>query len=91
MKTLGAKRNVLAKILVAEYSLLGILAGIIGSSFAALLSYAMCEFVLEIDWRFDAWLFVIGIAATAILVNVVGVAASYGILFKKPLSTLRGQ
>ena len=91
MKTLGAKRGILTKILVAEYSLLGILAGIIASSFAALLSFAMCEFVLEIAWQFDAWLFVIGIAATALLVNVVGVAASYGILFKKPLSTLRGR
>jgi len=91
MKTLGAKRGILTKILVTEYSLLGILAGIIGSSFAALLSYAMCKYVLEIGWQFDAQLFVIGIVATGLLVNVVGVAASYGILFRKPLSTLRGQ
>ncbi len=91
LKTLGAKRGILAAILVTEYSLLGILAGIIGSAFAVMLSYAMCEFVLEINWLFDWNLFAVGIAATAILVTVVGVAASYSILFRKPLSTLRGQ
>jgi putative ABC transport system permease protein len=90
LKTLGAKRPLLGKMLAAEYGILGLLAGAIGSSFAILLSFAVCRYVLEIDWMFDAGLFVLGVVVTMLVVTAVGVAASYGVLFKKPLSILRG-
>ncbi len=48
LKTLGAKRPVLATILFAEYGILGILAGIIGAGFAALLSY--CGFQIHFKY-----------------------------------------
>ncbi len=50
LKTLGAKRKTLAAILFAEYGLLGVLAGIIGAGFAALLSFAVSVYIFEIDW-----------------------------------------
>lgn len=91
LKTLGAPRLTLAAILFGEYSLLGVLAGLIGAAFATLLSYAVSKYILEIAWEFDPLLAVLGVAVTAILVTSVGVMASFDVLFRKPLATLRMQ
>ena len=91
MKTLGARRLTLAAILLSEYGMLGTLSGIIGAVFAILLSYAVSKYLLDIDWSFDTGLFLTGIAVTVAIVVIVGAAASFDVLFKKPLSTLRLQ
>jgi putative ABC transport system permease protein len=91
LKTLGAKRPTLTAILFAEYGLLGILSGLIGAGFATILSFAVSRYVLEIDWEFDPFLTVGGVLATAAIVMLVGAAASFDVLFRKPLSTLRSQ
>ncbi len=91
LKTLGARRTTLAAILFAEYGMLGLLSGIIGSGFAVLLSWAVSRFVMNISWEFDPMLTLIGIVATAGIVMVVGAAASFDVLFRKPLQTLRSQ
>jgi putative ABC transport system permease protein len=91
LKTLGAKRQTLAAILFAEYGLLGILAGIIGAGFATIMSFAVSKYILKIDWEFDFVLLVLGVSITAILVMLVGAIASFDVLFRKPLATLRSQ
>jgi putative ABC transport system permease protein len=91
LKTLGARRSTLATILFAEYGLLGLLAGMIGAGFAVLLSWAVATYVMDIEWEFDARLTLVGVAVTALIVVVVGVAASFDVLFRKPLGTLRSQ
>lgn len=91
LKTLGAKRATLAAILLAEYGLLGVLAGLIGTGFATALSYAVSIYVFDIEWSFDPLLTILGVVITALLVMVVGAAASFDVLFRKPLTTLRGQ
>ncbi len=91
LKTLGAKRSTLAIILLTEYGLMGLLSGMIGAVFAILLSYCVSRFVLEIDWMFDPVLTLIGIITTAMLVMLVGSIASFDVLFRKPLATLRSQ
>jgi putative ABC transport system permease protein len=91
LKTLGARRVTLSTILLAEYGLLGILAGLIGATFATGLSYAVSKYIFDIDWRFDPALTAAGIAVTAILVTLVGALASFDVLFRKPLGTLRSQ
>lgn len=91
LKTLGAKRATLATILFAEYGLLGILAGIIGASFANVLSFAASKYLFDIGWEFDWSLTVLGVVITAILVMLVGAAASFDVLFRKPLAILRSQ
>ncbi len=91
LKTLGAKRPTLAAILLAEYGLLGFLAGIIGATFAAALSFAVSRYIFDIDWEFDYWLILSGILITTVLVMFIGVVASFDVLFRKPLATLRSQ
>jgi len=91
LKTLGAKRKILAAILFAEYGLLGVLAGIIGAGFATILSFAVSKYLFKIDWEFDFALLISGVVITAVLVMLVGAIASFDVLFRKPLATLRSQ
>jgi len=91
LKTLGAKRLTLSTILFAEYGILGILAGIIGAVFATALSWAVSKYIFDIDWQFDFSLTILGILITAFLVTIVGALASFDVLFRKPLATLRSQ
>ncbi|MBX3289574.1 MAG: ABC transporter permease [Acidobacteria bacterium] len=91
LKTLGAGRAKLAMMLVAEYGLLGMLAGMIGAVFAAVLSFAVSRFILNIEWEFDPVLLAAGTLITALVVLIVGTVSSFDVLFRKPLGTLRSQ
>jgi hypothetical protein len=46
---------------------------------------------MNISWEFDPLLTLTGVAATAAIVMLVGAAASFDVLFRKPLQTLRSQ
>ncbi len=91
LKTMVAKRKTLAAILFAEYGLLGLLAGIIGAGFATVLSYAVSKYLFKIEWEFDFGLVITGVLITTVLVMLVGAVASFDVLFRKPLATLRSQ
>ncbi|MFL6333923.1 MAG: ABC transporter permease [Pyrinomonadaceae bacterium] len=91
LKTLGAERRVLLTIMLAEYGLLGLVAGLVGAAAANGLSYAVSRYVFEIDWAFAPLLNLTGVAATVLLVAAVGALSSLDVLTKKPLSILRAQ
>jgi putative ABC transport system permease protein len=91
LKTLGAERRVLLTIMLAEYGLLGLVAGLVGAAAANGLSYAVSRYVFEIDWAFAPLLNLTGVAATVLLVAAVGALSSFDVLTKKPLSILRAQ
>lgn len=85
LKTLGATRKILIAMVVAEYGLLGLVAGIIGSAAALTLSYSLSRFVFQIPWASTP----AGIAGTVVLVVAVGVISSLDVLSRKPLGVLR--
>lgn len=89
LKTLGAKRKTLLIILLAEYGLLGLIAGIIGSLAAVALSYSVARFVFDIPWTFSPLLNITAVGATVALVVIVGALASFDVLTRKPLAILR--
>ncbi|MBV9216503.1 MAG: ABC transporter permease [Acidobacteria bacterium] len=91
LKTLGANRRTLATILLTEYGLLGLIAGLIATSFAVTLSYLVCRYLMNIDWEFNWMISLLGVCMTTALVTIVGAAASFDVLFRKPLATLRSQ
>jgi putative ABC transport system permease protein len=88
-KTLGASTGTIAKMLLLEYGVLGLLAGIVGSTGALALTWGVSRFALEIPWRIFAGEHVAGVVVTAIMVAAVGVIASLDVLRHKPLATLR--
>jgi putative ABC transport system permease protein len=74
---------------VAEYGLLGFIAGLIGSAAALALSYSMARFLFDIPWSFMPSIIILGIAGTVALVVLVGVLSSLQALSGKPLGVLR--
>jgi putative ABC transport system permease protein len=91
LRTLGAGSRTLTLMLAGEYTTLGLLAGVIGSAGALALSWAICRFVFEIDWRPATGLLVAGALITTVMVAVIGVIASGDVLRRKPLATLRAE
>jgi putative ABC transport system permease protein len=91
LKTLGAKRKTMLRILLAEYGLIGIVAGVIGSGAAVGLSYVTSRWVFEIPWSFTPVVNLVGVVATIMLVTGVGTLATVDVLSRKPLATLRAQ
>ncbi len=91
LKTLGAKRKVLLAMLFVEYGLLGLVAGVVGALASAVLSYFVARFVLEIPLTFSPVAALAGVALTAALVTIVGLASSLNVLARKPLAILRSQ
>jgi putative ABC transport system permease protein len=91
LRTLGASTRLLATMLALEYSALGLIAGLIGAAGALALSWAVCRFVFQIDWRPAPGLLTAGAFVTAALVCVIGVIASGDVLRKKPLAALRAE
>jgi putative ABC transport system permease protein len=90
-KTLGATRRVITTVLLLEYGLLGTLAGAVGAAGAVGLTWGISRFALDIPFRLLPGLTLGGVAVTAALVAGVGVAASWDVLQRKPLATLRGE
>ncbi len=90
-KTLGATRRVITSILLLEYGLLGALAGAIGSIGAMALTWGISRFALDMPFRPLPVLSLVGVLITALLVAIVGIAASWDVLQRKPLATLRAE
>jgi putative ABC transport system permease protein len=91
LRTLGASTHMLGVMLTFEYATLGLLAGLVGGAGAMAFSWAVCRHVLDIPWRPQPLVAVVGMVLTMILVAVVGVGASYDVLRRKPLGTLRAE
>ncbi len=91
LRTLGASTRTLTTMLAGEYMVLGLLAGTVGAAGALVLSWAVCRYVFEIDWRPAPGLLAGGAVATMVLVAIVGIAASADVLRRKPLATLRAE
>jgi putative ABC transport system permease protein len=90
-KTLGANTRTIARMLCLEYSVLGFLAGSVGSLGAVALTWAVSRYALDIPWRVYAGEHIGGVAATTALVAVIGVVSSLDVLRNKPLATLRAE
>jgi putative ABC transport system permease protein len=90
-KTLGANTRSIARMLLFEYGVLGLLAGAVGSLGAVALTWGVSRYALDIPWRLFAGEHLGGVAATAALVTSIGVLSSLDVLRRKPLATLRAE
>ena len=90
-KTLGATTQTIARMLLFEYTVLGLLAGAVGSLGAVALSWGVSRYALDIPWRLFWGEHLGGVAATTVLVAAIGVLSSLDVLRNKPLLTLRAE
>jgi putative ABC transport system permease protein len=90
-KTLGASTGTIAKMLLLEYGVLGLLAGSVGSAGAVALTWGVSRYALDIPWKVFPVEHLAGVGTTAVLVAVIGVLSSLDVLKNKPLATLRAE
>jgi putative ABC transport system permease protein len=90
-RTLGAGTRLLTLMTALEYSVLGLMAGAIGSTAAIALTYFVSRYALNIPWSPRLSISAIGTAVTALVVCAVGLAASADILLRRPLGPLRSE
>jgi putative ABC transport system permease protein len=91
LKTLGASTRLVATVLLVEYGVLGLLAGVIGGLGGLVLSWSLSRWVIHVPWRAPIADTLAGAALTAVLVGVVGLLASLDVLRRRPLATLRAE
>lgn len=88
LKTLGATRMRIVRTFSVEFSVLGLLAGLVGAVFANLLTERILhrmQIAFHVEWP----AFVVALVGTAILATATGWIASYRILGLRPLEVLR--
>jgi putative ABC transport system permease protein len=89
LKTLGAKRSVVASILGYEYAMLGVIAATIGVLLSAGLSWAVMEYIVKSDWHLRVVPLGWALLTAVLLTTVTGIVSSLDVLRNKPVHTLR--
>jgi putative ABC transport system permease protein len=88
LKTLGATRMRIVRTFSVEFSVLGLLAGVVGVIFANLLTRVLLA-RMHVGYRLDWPGAAVALVGTAILATATGWIASYRILGLRPLEVLR--
>lgn len=89
LRTLGARRGVVMRGIVAEFVTLGLLAGLLASSAAAAAGAWAARNLFNLTYHFDPLLWVAGLAGGAALVGLAGWLATRRVVETSPLVTLR--
>ena len=89
LRTLGVGRRTLLASLAVEFAAAGLLAGLLASIFAELIGYLLADQLFGLAFRFNPWLWVIGVGGSSLLIGVAGSLATYPLLIRPPLQTLR--
>ncbi|CAG0989955.1 hypothetical protein BURK2_02326 [Burkholderiales bacterium] len=89
LRTLGANRRQLAAAQLAEFATLGALAGLLAAGGATLLAWLLSREILNIPYRPDPWVWVIGVSCAMVGVALAGWLGTRRILDRPPLWVLR--
>jgi putative ABC transport system permease protein len=89
LRSLGAKRAIVTRSLLAEFIVIGLVAGVLASSAAGLTAWLLAEHVFHVDYRINLWLWPIGTLAGVLGVGAFGLAGLRGALAEPPASVLR--
>jgi putative ABC transport system permease protein len=91
LKTLGMTRKGVVGAFTVEYALIGLVAGLIGTAGAAVLSYAVVTRGFELTWELQPLPMAIALVASVVLAVAAGLAASARALERRPIEVLRAE
>jgi putative ABC transport system permease protein len=91
LKTLGMTRKGVAGAFAVEYALIGLVAGLIGTVGAAVLSYAVVTRGFELSWELQPLPMAVALAASTVLAVLAGLGASVRALERRPIEVLRAE
>jgi putative ABC transport system permease protein len=89
MRTLGASRAQLRRAIVAEFALLGLLAGILAAAGATALSYVIATRILNLPYTFSSTVWLAGALAGSVGIALAGYTGTRAVLNVAPLKALR--
>lgn len=89
LRTLGASRAQVRRLLTAEYALLGLLAALTGGVLAVGGAWALARFAFEIPFRLDATWLVAAVVLVPALTAAIGLVGSRRAMVQPPLDVLR--
>ncbi len=89
LRTLGASRRRLWHGLIAEFAVLGLLAGLLASMAASALGYILAKQVFNLGYTFNPVLWIAGMLVGMLGVGLVSMLGTRTILNQPPLETLR--
>jgi putative ABC transport system permease protein len=91
LRTLGASRAQIWKILCAEYFLLGVFASATGIILAVGSSWALARFVFKLSYTPSLWPLLVTAGSVSLLTVAIGLITSRGVASRPPLEILRAE
>jgi putative ABC transport system permease protein len=89
LRTLGAGRRALLGSLAVEFTAAGLLAGLLASVCAEVIGWLLAEQLFGLAFSFNPLLWAVGVFGSGLLIGLAGTVATYPLLIRPPLQTLR--
>ncbi len=89
LRALGASHEQIKHAVIAEFAILGAIAGFLAAAFATVVAWALSRFVFELPFEINVWLWIIGVLGGAIGISVAGFLATRRVLVTPPVVALR--
>ncbi|MFT5522050.1 MAG: putative ABC transport system permease protein, partial [Enterobacterales bacterium] len=89
LRTLGASRTYLRRSLMTEFSLLGLLAGLMAAAGTELVAYGLYEYAFNLPFSLHGWLWIAGPLSGIIIISVAGNMAARSVISRPPMSSFR--
>lgn len=89
LRTLGAARATVFKGVIAEFAMLGVLAGGLGGAAALGAGWLLIRQVFDLPYHANPWIIPVGLVGGALIVVCTGVAATRSAVNRPPVETLR--
>ena len=90
LRTLGASRRTVLEGVLAEFTTLGLLSGLLASAGASVAGALLARLVLDVKYSFDPLVWLVGLVGGAALVATSGWIATRSVVNHPPIATLRG-
>ncbi len=89
LRALGASHKQLREAVIAEFAILGAIAGLLAALFATIIAWSLSQFVFELPFNLNVWLWAIGIFGGALGIATAGYLATRRVLYTPPIVALR--
>ena len=89
LRTLGATRRVVLQSVAAEFTVLGLLAGILGAAAASAVGYHLATRAFNLNYHFDFNVWWIGLLGGMLLVGLTGILVTRSVVNVPPALSLR--
>lgn len=89
LRAIGASHKQVREAVIAEFAILGGLAGLLAAFFATLVAYSLSRFVFELPFHFNASLWFMGVFGGALGISLAGYLATRKVLTTAPMVALK--